>query len=54
MTDYEPFGYEWEKEMMQMKKEDIVELYKDVCIRYQSTLAIVRRKQAAEMEGNNG
>jgi len=37
-----------------MRKEDIVELYKDVCIRYQSTLAIVRRKQAEQLEGNDG
>ena len=30
-TDYVPFGKEWEKEIMQMRKADIVELYKKAC-----------------------
>jgi len=30
--EYTPFGREWKKNIMRLNKEQIIKLYKDVCI----------------------
>lgn len=32
MSEYEPFGEEWKKEVMKFKKEDLVEMLREKCM----------------------
>ena len=33
MKDYEPYGKEWEAEIMKLSKLEIIDLYRIVCIK---------------------
>ena len=39
--DYIPYGEEWKKEMMKLKKETIIDMYKNLCIRFANNTVIV-------------
>lgn len=36
-TDYEPYGPEWENEVMKMTKRDIITMYREKCIGFQKS-----------------
>jgi hypothetical protein len=35
IEEYEPFGKEWEKEMMRLRKKDLIALFKMTCLENQ-------------------
>ena len=41
MSLYIPYGEEWKKEMMKLKKEDIIDMYKNLCIRCANNTVVV-------------
>ncbi|GAF80400.1 unnamed protein product, partial [marine sediment metagenome] len=42
--EYKPFGNEWRSEVMKMSKDELVTLYKKVCIENQKILNVVNRE----------
>jgi predicted Zn-dependent protease with MMP-like domain len=51
--NYEPYGEEWEKELMKLPKKFIINMYRNVCIKLQDKETEIKELEIMYSEASN-